>query len=109
MRAYEIDEGFRDWFSKDKKKVTGPQLMNYADTEMIQSVDRRAEANTKEIYNLQSRYGDVRLVYVKYPNNYEFKVILPGNKYKSFKFRTASELHKLFHRFMETLQNKNGT
>lgn len=107
MRAYEISEGFRDWFKK--KKPIGPQPMNHADIEMIQSVDGLARNNTEEVYNLQSRYGKYRIVYVKYPNAYQFRVILPNGNAKSFKFTTASELHKIFYSLMNILEKKNGT
>jgi hypothetical protein len=108
MKAYEITEGFRDWFNKKKKKI-GPQLMNYADIEMIQSVDRKAKTETRDVYNLKSRHGNIKFVYVKYPNSYEFRIILPNNTTKRFKFKTASELHKIFYKVAEVIQKQNGT
>jgi hypothetical protein len=109
MRAHELNEDFRDWFNKDKKDATGPQLMNYADIEMIQSVDRLARSETEDVYNLKSKHGKMKFVYVKYPNSYEFRIILPNSAVKSFKFKTASELHKIFYSIMDMLEKKNGT
>lgn len=107
MKISEISEGFADLFKKQKE--SGPKLMNYADVEMIQSVDRKAKSNTKEIYNLQSHYGQFRFVYLKYSNLYEFRIIFHNNKSKSIKFNTASQLHKIFQTAIQLIQNKNGT
>jgi hypothetical protein len=109
MRACELNEGFRDWFSKDEQRTTGPQLMNYADVEMIQSVDRLARSKTEDVYNLTSIHGRMKFIYIKYPNSYEFRIVFPNNTTKSFKFTTASELHKIFYRLMDMLEKKNGT
>lgn len=113
MRAYEISEGFRDWFKKEKK--SGPQPMNYADIEMIQSVDRKAKdelnyhGEDRQVYNLKSHHNNTRFVYVKYPNNFEMRIYIPSVIAKGFKFRTASELHRIFHKVNEMLQKENGT
>jgi hypothetical protein len=106
MRLYELDEAFGAWLKP--KKTTGPQLMNHADIEMIQSVDRKARPETNDVYNLKSVHGKTRFVYVKYQHSFEFRVILENNSNKAFRFRTASELHKIFHAVIQMIQNKNG-
>lgn len=108
MRTNEITEDFRDWIGKPEKK-TGPQLMNYPDIEMIQSVDRLARSDTKDVYNLQSRHGKFRFIYLKYPNSYEFRIAFPNGQTKSLRFVTASELHKIFYSIINMLDKKNGT
>lgn len=109
MKACEISEDFRGWFSKKENPDSGPQLMHYPDIEMIQSVDRLARTDTKDVYNLQSNHGKLRFIYVKYPNSYEFRVVFTNGQSKSLKFTTASELHKIFYSIINVLDKKNGT